>query len=66
MQNRQQCEKINSTISDFQTILSQKCVLGPLLFLIYINYIFLSATKVSFHLFADDMCTLLKQKFKTT
>ena len=39
LQNRQQCIKINSNISDFQTILcgvSQGSVLGPLLFLIYI------------------------------
>ena len=31
-------------------------VLGLLLFLIYINDIFLAAPKVSFHLFADDTC----------
>ena len=39
LQKRQQCIKINSNISDFQTILcgvSQGSVLGPLLFLIYI------------------------------
>ena len=69
LQNRQQCIKINSNISDFQTLLRgvpQGSVLGPSLFHIYINDIFLSAPKVSFHLFVDDTCILLKQKSKTT
>ena len=69
LQNRQQCVKINSNISDFQTLLCgvpQGSVLGPSLFHIYINDIFLSALKVSFHLFVDDTCILLKQKSKTT
>ena len=69
LQNRQQCIKINSDISDFQTLLCgvpQGSVLGPSLFHIYINDIFLSAPKVSFHLFVDDTCVSLKQKSKTT
>ena len=36
----------------------QGSVLGPLLFLIYINDIYASAPKVSFHLFTDDTCLL--------
>ena len=37
-------------------------VLGLLLFLIYINDIFLAAHKVSFHLFADDTCIFHSNK----
>ena len=37
-------------------------VLGLLLFLIYINDIFLTAPKVSFHLFADDTCIFHSNK----
>ena len=37
-------------------------VLGPLLFLIYINDIFSAAPKVSFHLFADDTCIFHSNK----
>ena len=37
-------------------------VLGLLLFLIYINDIFLAIPKVSFHLFADDTCIFHSNK----
>ena len=37
-------------------------VLGALLFLIYINDIFLATPKVSFHLFADDTCIFHSNK----
>ena len=69
LQNRQQCVKVNSNIADFQTLLCgvpQGSVLGPSLFHIYVNDIFLSAPKVPFHLFVDDTCISLKQKSKTT
>ena len=45
------------TISNSKTItrkVFQGSLLGPLVFLIYDNDIFLAASKVSFHLFADD------------
>ena len=56
---------INSNISDFQTMLCgvpPESVLVLLLFLIYINNIFLSAPKISFHLFADDTCVFHSYK----
>ena len=37
-------------------------VLGPFLFLIYINDTFLAAPKVLFHLFADDTCMFHSNK----
>ena len=40
----------------------QGSVLGPLLFLIYINDIYLSASEISFHLFADDTCLFYSSK----
>ena len=55
LHNRQQCVKINQSTSDSKTIIcGVGSVLGALLFLIYINDIFLATPKVSFHLFADD------------
>ena len=40
----------------------QGSVLGPLLFLIYINGIFISTSKVKFHLFVDDSCIFCSKK----
>ena len=65
LHNRQQCVKINQSTSDSKTItcgVPQGSVFRPLLFLIYINDIFLAAPKVSFHLFADDTCIFHSNK----
>ena len=65
LHNSQQCVKINQSISDFKTItcgVTQGSVLGPLLFLIYINEIFLATLEVLFHLFADDTCIFHSNK----
>ena len=65
LHNRQQCVKINQSTSDSRIItcgVPQGSVLGPLLFLIYINDIFLAAPEVSFHLLADDTCIFHSNK----
>ena len=65
LHNRQQCVKINQSTSDSKTItcgVLQDSVLGPFLFLVYINDIFLAAPKLSFHMFADDTCIFHSNK----
>ena len=65
LHNSQQCVKTNQSISDFKTItcgVTQVSVLGFLLFLIYINEIFLATLEVLFHLFADDTCIFHSNK----
>ena len=65
LHNRQQCVKINQSTSNSRTVtcgIPQGSALGHLLFLIYINYIFLATSKVSFHFLADDTCIFHSNK----
>ena len=65
LHNRQQFVKVKQSTADSKTItceVSEGSVLGLLLFLIYINDIFLAALKLSFHLLADDTCIFHSKK----
>ena len=65
LENRKQCVQIGMAHSNFETVqcgVPQGSVLGPLLFLIYINDIHTSAKEVIFHLFADDTCIFFSHK----
>ena len=63
--NRQQCTQIAHARSKSQSIkcgVPQGSVLGPLLFLVYINDISESTSIVDFHLFADDTSIFYSNK----
>ena len=65
LSNRFQKVKISNTYSEEREIkcgVPQGSVLGPILFLIYINDIKKSSTILKFHLFADDTSTLFSHK----
>ena len=63
--NRKQCTFVNNSFShyaDITTGVPQGSVLGPLLFLIYVNDIHHAAPNVSTRLFADDTNVFLASK----
>ena len=63
--NRQQYFMVNGHVSSNNTVVwgvSQGSVLGPLLFLLHINNLFLSSNYLSFILFADDTNIFLRHK----
>lgn len=57
LSNRRQCVALNGVISDFKNVtygVPQGSILGPLLFILYINDIVKCSDSLSFILFADD------------
>ena len=66
--NRKQVVTVNGVASDVQDVscgVSQGSVLGPLLFLIYINDFHRCSDLFEFHLFADDANLFCKTKIST-
>ena len=67
--NRKQSVAISNTLSNPLTIncgVPQGSILGPLLFILYINDILSASDKFDFVQFADDTCLFLKDKSKVT
>ncbi len=65
LSNRQQCVQVNGHLSEFTTVrhgVPQGSILGPLLFLLYINDIVKTTPKLEFLLFADDTSIFLSGK----
>lgn len=65
LSERNQCAKIGPDISDFKHVpcgVLHGSILGPLLFLIYINIVN-SNSKAAFYLFADDTALFHTNKF---
>ena len=65
LSNRIQSTQIGPDISNKQPMICgvpQGSVLGPLLFLLYVNDIYRSSAKLAFYLFADDTNLLYADK----
>ena len=65
LDHRQQYVMVNGHVSSNNTVVCgvpRDSVLGPLLFLLYINDLFLSSNYLSFILFADDTNIFLRHK----
>ena len=69
LSNRSQFVYCNNSSSSFQTIVKgvpQGSILGPIMFLIYINDIVHASSKFSFVIYADDTILLISDKSLNT